>query len=91
MESVVAGKNAAKSTGKIQLATQVGQKKQTNPGKHSKFFFESSPQTIKFKITALHKSKGNQSHKGSGLQEALILFNVTVLGSSLVSSFAGSC
>ena len=40
-------------------------------------------QTIKFKIPSLQKSEGNQSHKGGCPQDALILFSVTVLGSSL--------
>ena len=46
-----------------------------------------APQTIKFKATCLRKSTGKQSHKGGCPQEALILVNVTVLGSSLVSNY----
>ena len=57
---------------------------QPNPGKHLEFLFISGTQTIKLKIASLQQSKGNQSHKGGCLQEALILLNVTILGVDLM-------
>ena len=65
-------------------AKQVGQ---TNPGKHWEIPFRSGSQTIKSKITSLQKEQG-QAVKGGcpheGCQEALIPFNVTVLGTALM-------
>ena len=48
--------------------------------------FEVGPQTIKFKITSLHKSAGKQSHKEGCPQGGLSLFQCDCFGFSLVSN-----